>query len=519
MSYLFTPNTNIRNSNSDPITNTEPLPVTLGSNTITINGNVNVGPTVNVGALLSTANVAVQGNISGITSNVVVQGSLQVNNFPATQNVQVLSNTTNYVYTQQAPTWSVDALSKLRISSTLNQNFYSPVVDDDTSFRWTQILSGTNSNAMFLANTSEIQMSSGNSASGYAYRQTYTRFKIIPGTSHILYTTLNWEANTTETGVTRRSGLFDTMNGIFWEQTANTLAVVVRRTLANGALVEDRTYANNFNQDKLDGTGPSGFNMFAHGLNDYYTFWFDFIGGRTGRIRFGYGGPNGPQICHISSYSGNNANTIPFVSDNSLPIRREIFNTTIQATSPTFNMTGVSYQTEAPTSFNPSPTTAYNINGYVPDGAMTAILTIGLRAGAPYTGSDLSPGEFSIVDMNNQGKNSNPATYFYQIIYNANVNGTYAYAGNGSISNTNIGRSAKQWTWANTALVTGGSVLLSGITQSGIGQQGLDGLPGTFNLGSDINGNPATLTVAIQQLAAGSSTANLVCTWNLLEQL
>ena len=330
MSYLFTPNTNIRNSNSDPITNTEPLPVTLGSNTITINGNVNVGPTVNVGALLSTANVAVQGNISGITSNVVVQGSLQVNNFPATQNVQVLSNTTNYVYTQQAPTWSVDALSKLRISSTLNQNFYSPVVDDDTSFRWTQILSGTNSNAMFLANTSEIQMSSGNSASGYAYRQTYTRFKIIPGTSHILYTTLNWEANTTETGVTRRSGLFDTMNGIFWEQTANTLAVVVRRTLANGALVEDRTYANNFNQDKLDGTGPSGFNMFAHGLNDYYTFWFDFIGGRTGRIRFGYGGPNGPQICHISSYSGNNANTIPFVSDNSLPIRREIFNTTIQ---------------------------------------------------------------------------------------------------------------------------------------------------------------------------------------------
>jgi len=556
MSYLFSPNTNIKNSNSDPITNTEPLPVTLGSNTITINGNVNVGPTINVAAILSTSNVAVQGNVSGIssnvsvqgslqinnfpltqnvsfanqslnlvgnvagiTANVVVQGSLQINNFPATQNVQVLSNTTNYVYTQAAPTWSIDALSKLRVSTIQNQDFFTPVVDDDTTYKWNQSTSGTQATSIFLANTSEISMTSGNSASGSVVRQTYVKYKIIPGTSHTVYTTVNFNANNTETGITRRTGLFDVNDGIFWEQNANTLAIVVRRTLANGSIVEDRTYANSFNTDKLDGTGPSGFNIFSKGLNYYYTFWFDLIGGRTGRIRFGMGGPNGPQICHVQSYSGNNALNTNYISTASLPLRREIFNSTVQTTIPYFNMSGIAYQAEAPTRYNSSPSTAYNINGYVPGTTLTPILTIGLRAGAPYDHSDISPGEFTLVEQNNQGKNSTAGTFLYTVVYNANVNGTYAYAGNGSVSNTNIGRAAKQWTWANTATVTGGLTVLSGITQTGIGQQIFDGLPDTFNLGSDINRNPATLTICIQQLTAGGGASNVVCTWNFVEQL
>lgn len=503
-------NTNIFNSNGVAITNTAPLSVYVTSNVVS---SVNNFPsTQNVS--FSNQSVNVVGNVAGITSTINV-----ANGYQSVQNVNVLSNTTNYVYTQAAPTWSVDALSKIRTSTINNQDFFFPTVDDDTTFRWNQVLTGTNSNSQFLANTSEIQISSGNTASGSAIRQTYTKYKIIPGSSHTVYSTVNWNANTSETGVTRRTGLFDAYNGAFWEQTANTLAVVVRRTLANGALVEDRTYANSFNQDKLDGTGPSGFNIFSHGLNDYYTFWFDLIGGRTGRIRFGMGGPNGPQICHIAAYGGNNANTTTSINDNSLPLRREIFNTTSQTQSPTFSMSSVVYQTESPITFNPSPSSAYNINGYIPGGTLTPLLTIGLRSGAPYNGSDISPGEFSIVDMNNQGKNASPGTFFYQVIYNANVNGTYAYAGNGSVSNTNIGRSSKMWNWANTATITGGLVVLSGITQSGVGQQNLDGLPGTFNLGSDINGNPATLTIAIQQLLAGGSSANVVVNWNLLEQL
>jgi hypothetical protein len=587
MSYLYSPNTDVVNvvqvtndgtplttyiiNNGQPVSETNQLPVTLGSNTITITGNVNVSSVVsvnnfpttqnvsfsnqsvnlvgnvagitanvtayvnnfptsfNVGNIPATQNVSfnnqavtLTGNVSGITANVVVSvnnfpTSFNVGNIPATQNVQVLSNTTNYVYTQAAPTWSVDALSKLRTSTTLNQDYYSPVVDDDTSFRWSQALSGTGANSSFLANTSEIQMTSGTSAGGYSYRQTYTKYKIIPGTSHSLYTTVNFEANNSDSGVTRRTGLFDVNNGMFWEQTANTLAVVVRRQQANGTITEDRVYANNFNTDKLDGTGPSGFNIFSAGLNKYYTFWFDFIGGRTGRIRFGIGSPIGPQICHTQSYTG--TLTTSFVNDNSLPLRREIYNNTSQSVAPVFNMTGISYQSEAPVSFNPSPATAYNINGFVPGSSLTPMLTIGLRAGNPWVGSDIRPNEFTIVDQNNQGRNSNPGTFFYQVIYNANVNSTYAYNGNNAVSQSNVGRSSQFWTWANTATVTGGLVILSGLTTSASALKIFDGIPVTYNLGSDINGNPATLTIAVQQITAGSSTANLASTFNFIEQL
>lgn len=516
MSYLFSPNTNVLNSNSDPITNTEPLPVTLGSNTITINGNINVGPTINVGAVLSTANVAVQGNVSGITSNVAVQGSLQVNNFPATQNVQVLSNTSNYIFTAYAPTWQLDALSKLRTSQLQTQFWHVPAVDDDTLFRFTANSVGTNANVQFLANTSEVILSSGNSSIGYTIRQTRVRYKIVPGVSHTVYKTVNWYANTTETGITRRTGLFTANNGLFWEQTANTLAVVVRRLQSNGLVTEDRVYSSNFNVDKLDGSGPSGFNIFNAGLSNYYTFWFDFIGGRTGRIRFGLGTTAGPTIAHTFNYSG--AISTNFVTENSLPLRSEIFNSTSQTTSPTLGVTGDSFHSEAPLSFDPFPATAAHISGYIPDGTDTAILTFGLRSTYPYVRADITPKLFEIIDQNNQGKNSNPGTYLYQLILNANVNGTYAYAGNSALSNANTGRASQYWTWSNTAAVTGGIVLKKGIFGSNL-QETLEGLPETFNLGTDVNGNPDTITFTLRQLTAGGSTANIVLTTDWLEQL
>jgi len=64
-----------------------------------------------------------------------------------------------------------------------------------------------------------------------------------------------------------------------------------------------------------------------------------------------------------------------------------------------------------------------------------------------------------------------------------------------------------------------GQVVLSGLTTSASASQLLDGLPGAFNLGSDINGNPATLTLCIQQLTAGGAAANVSSTFNFIEQL
>jgi hypothetical protein len=436
-------------------------------------------------------------------------------------NVTVISNSASPVITRFADSIQLDTLSRLRTGQIQTQYWYAPSIDSDGDWRFSDKLNGTGSGVVFLANTSEIQMTSGNTATGYAYRQSRIKYKIIPGASHQAYFTVNWTSNsTTSNTVTKRVGLFDSNNGIFWENTDNTLAVVVRRALANGQVTEDRIYSNTFNTDKLDGTGASGFNIFTAGLDKYYTFWFDFTGGRTGRIRFGLGTTAGATIAHTQNYSGSIATN--FIADNSLPTRREIFNLGAQTTTPYFSLSGSVFQYEEPRSYNPFLATAKQLTAIVPStGALTPLMTIGLRPGWPYTRGDVTLQDFHIYDTANQSGKSNVygATYYYELIFNANVNGTYAYAGNGATSNTTTGKASKYYTWANTAVVTGGSSLKNGIFYSAAGEALLQSIPETFNFGSDIDGNPDTVTLCVRTIVPGTEASQIISTASWLEQL
>ena len=100
--------------NGNPVTNTNPFPVTLGSDNITITGSVNVGTTVEVSSTpenpvhthiteIGTSNtlnvpyMPVSGNVV-VTSgslNANVTGMVNVGNFPASQNVVVTSGNVN----------------------------------------------------------------------------------------------------------------------------------------------------------------------------------------------------------------------------------------------------------------------------------------------------------------------------------------------------------------------------------------------------------------------------------------
>ena len=101
---------------------------------------------------------------------------------------------------------------------------------------------------------------------------------------------------------------------------------------------------------------------------------------------------------------------------------------------------------------------------------------------------------------------------------NANVNGTYAYSGNAALTNANTGRASQYWTWANTATISGGLLLASGIFNS-TAQENFGSLPDAFAMGSDINDNPSTLTISVQQLLAGGGAANIIAAVNFTEQM
>jgi hypothetical protein len=549
------------------------LPVTLGSDTITIAGNVNILDIVTVNStpsnpvhvhttevgtsgILNVPYMPIQGNVfvqSIVNTNVLLLntannyslgGYINVNNLPVTQNVSftnqtvsvvntanvylseghanvtVVANNASPVLVKYADSVQLDTTSRLRTGAIQSQFWYAPLVDADGDWRFSYYVNGNNANVIFIANTSETQLNSGTSSGGSVIKQSRIRYKIIPGGSHQAYFTVNWNSNsTTSSTVTKRVGLFDSNNGIFWENTDNTLAIVVRRMLANGYITEDRTYSNTFNTDKLDGSGASGFNIFTAGLDKQYTFWFDFTGGRTGRIRFGLGTTAGATIAHTQNYAG--AVSTNFITDNSLPVRKEIFNTASQSVNAYFVSTGSVFQYEEPRSYNPFLATGNHLTGHIPGTTLRPIMTIGLRDVWPYNKADITFQDFHIFDTENQsGKlNAYPALFYYELIYNANVNSTYAYNGNGAILSANTGKASHYYNWSNTAVLAGGAVLKNGLFLSGQGTDVLQGIPETFNLGTDVNGHPDTITIAAKVVSAGYVASNLVATAGWLEQL
>jgi hypothetical protein len=298
------------NANGDIISRSNPLPVSLGSDNITITGDVNVGTTVNVssrpespvhvhltevgtGGLLNVAYLPVGGNINVIntvvvTGNVTANGTINVGNFPATQTVNgtinigntVQVNVINFPATQNvqlvgasantppevsfADTVQMDTTDRLRTSVQGQQWWYVPSVDKDGDLRIQEKIQGANATSTFIQNLASVRLSSGQyynantQLTGTVVRASRRRHKTRPGVSQEWLGIVNWDG--LQTNVVKRIGMFTNYNGAFFEATGTTVNVVVRRRLTDGTLVEDRTPHTSWNKDPMNGSGPSGYN-------------------------------------------------------------------------------------------------------------------------------------------------------------------------------------------------------------------------------------------------------------------
>ena len=334
-----------------PVTNTNPLPVTLGSENITITGNVNVGTTVEVSStpenpvhthitevgnsgLLTVSYMPIGGNVVVTSGNVAVTGSVNVGNFPASQNV-VITNTTlaanvvgivnvgnipasqnvvitsgnlnanvsgnvvvtsgnvavtgsvnvgnfppsqnvvitsgNVTINQVAGTptlvkyinnnnLQVDMVDRLRVASTSQMWWYAPTIDKDGDLRYIESITGNNAVSNFVQNLASINLTSGTDANGSIIRISRRRHKLRPGISMLASFSINWNGYVPDGNVTKRAGMFTNFNGIFFEMT-NDLQIVIRRRLTDGTLVERRVPRTSFTEDKLDGTGATGYDL------------------------------------------------------------------------------------------------------------------------------------------------------------------------------------------------------------------------------------------------------------------
>jgi len=218
---------------------------------------------------------------------------------------------------------AVDAFGRLKVSQTdtlldLNHRF------GKHPLYWDESTTGTASST-HETNRASVKMSVGTASGDKIIRQTYRYFRYFPGKSQTIVVTGNFDG--TKANVRKRYGYFDDRNGIFFE-TNGTALRVVRRSYVSGSVVDTVYEQADWNIDKLDGTGPSGYTI---DLTKAQIWHFDFQWLGSGRVRWGLNIEGSTIFFHTADAA--NILATPYSSSADLPLRAELENTDATASA------------------------------------------------------------------------------------------------------------------------------------------------------------------------------------------
>jgi hypothetical protein len=215
---------------------------------------------------------------------------------------------------------NTDAFGRLRVSEpyTLfdSQSRFAADTQFDTS------TSGTGSST-FNTNQASVSMSVTAGGVGSVVRQTYRSFPYQPGKGLLVLATFQMD-NGTSANLNQKVGYFNTQNGVFFQRTSGTNSFVVR-SYTSGSVDNSRAVTQaNWNGDKLDGTGASGFTL---DLTHPQILWMDFEWLGVGSVRCGFVINGQYVVCHTFE-TANVYGTTVYMTTAILPVRYEITTTT-----------------------------------------------------------------------------------------------------------------------------------------------------------------------------------------------
>jgi hypothetical protein len=211
---------------------------------------------------------------------------------------------------------NVDAFGRLRTSAPYtifdSQNRYAIDNQFDTS-------TATGGSTTYLPNESSVRMDVTTSSGSEVVRQTYRCMPYQPGKGLLCLAT--FVMNTPKTGLRQRVGYFGTQNGVFLQQADSTVSFVLRSYITGS--VSDARAVNqaDWNGDKLDGTGDSGFTL---DLTKAQILWMDFEWLGVGSVRCGFIIDGQYIVCH--TFENANDITSVYMTTAILPVRYEITN-------------------------------------------------------------------------------------------------------------------------------------------------------------------------------------------------
>jgi hypothetical protein len=318
---------------SNPLTIDGTVNIGAG-NTIDVNilNEVSIGNTVSIGGTVSIGNTV---DVSG-TVNIGTMPEVEIKNdtgnpIPISKNTTVNSNS-NPIFVKGTSDTSffdpaqTDAFGRLRVSNPLTLFDSSHRYKDNNL--WSGLLVGTGATVGFSTTEGLINIGIGTTAGCSAIRETTKVFSYQPGKSLLVLNT--FVMNSPKENLRQRVGYFGADNGMYLQVSGigSTSVSFVERSLSTGT--ETVVPQTEWNIDKLDGTGVSGLTL---DISKAQILWMDIEWLGLGTVRVGFV-INGKFI-HCHSFHHANFIESTYITTASLPLRYEIANTGITTSSST----------------------------------------------------------------------------------------------------------------------------------------------------------------------------------------
>jgi hypothetical protein len=378
-----------------------------------------------------------------------------------------------------------DAFGRLRVSNPLTIFDSKNVMSKNNLFDEDLTGSGT---VTYTANKSTVNLNVTTASGDKVIRQSKRVMSYQPGKSLLILNTFVMQ--TPEANLKQKVGTFDANNGIFFMADGTTLKIV-RRTYTSGSPADTEKSQSEWNGDKLDGTGPSGYDLNVDKATILFTD-YEWLG--MGAVRVGFV-IDGKFIVAHTFLNANDLTTV-YMQTANLPIRYEI------ETTGTISGAAVLQQVCS---------TAMIEGGYAPEGLRQSIgtaslggvnlttagtyynlATIRIKSGRPYAviiPIDIAASAISNSDFQIELRlNATPSTAFSYTSYSDNV----------------------EYDLTGTTTITGGTVVgqayLSGKGANNL-QFAQDGFNFAYQLGQTIAGSSDTLTLC----AKGASNGDDIC--------
>lgn len=177
-----------------------------------------------------------------------------------------------------------DAFGRQRIS---NQYivFESKQIIDNDPLKWDETESGSLTGTWTVNRSSTVVTNGDGYAEGEFIRQTFRSFHYRPGHSQLIFLTgiLTRSVPEDAPGLVIQYGQMSSKNGVFFEYSNNTMNCVVR-SYVTGSAVDTKYPQNEWNIDKMDGTGESGITIDWSKIQ-IYAIDYGWLG--ADRIRYG----------------------------------------------------------------------------------------------------------------------------------------------------------------------------------------------------------------------------------------